>query len=465
MLKNSFINVVSCILFLFLGACTSQQKDWEVTKYGAIGDGQSLNTEAIQKAIDACSDAGGGRVVLKQGVFLSGTVLLKDNVTLHVAKGATLLGSKNPQHYRTIDPFTDATGQERGKCLVGALHAQNIGISGKGIIDGQGKAFLYDNLLLTMKDLGMDKKNIKDFANNRPFLVRFVKSSGIEVKDITLRQPAAWTLHYFQCSDILTDGIFIYSHAHRNNDGIDLDSSHDVVIKNCDINSGDDAMCFKTTSPLPCYNVHVSDCKFKSDWGTIKFGTESMGDFKNITVEDCEIYDTKGGGIKILSMDGADIDSITIRNIKMTDVEMPVFIRLGERLRTYRNAPKQMVGTINNVFISNVSATVRDTAQCRVNPPTGMLITGTPDHRISNVHLENITISVPGLGTADMNDIIVPEDEERYPEFSFFGVLPSYGMYARHIDNLNASNVSFTMREDDARNDIVLDDVVHSSKK
>ncbi|PKQ65173.1 glycoside hydrolase [Labilibaculum filiforme] len=454
MLKNRLLLLAGIVFFLI--SCQAPKTVWNIQDYGAKGDSLTLNTAFIQTAIDECSEAGGGTVLIRDGIYVSGTVLLKDNVTLKVDEGAQLIGSDNPGDYQTIDPFTDAVGQQRGKCLIGALNAKNIAISGKGIIDGRGELFKREALAKCMRKLKLDESRLNEFVNNRPFLLRFVKSSRVTLTDISLRQPAAWTCHFFQCNDILVDGITIYSHAHKNNDGIDLDSSKDAVIKNCTIDSGDDAICFKTTSPVATQNVQVSNCRLKSDWGTIKFGTESMGDFRDISITNCYIHETRGGGIKILSVDGANIDNIKMDSIQMEKVDMPIFIRLGERLRTYRDAPKQEVGSINNVTISNVVATTWDLEESRVSPPSGIFMTGTKNHPLGAVKLENIQIYLPGRGTKEQAKVIVPEDEEKYPEFSFFGVLPSYGIMGRHMETLRISNLVIQTEAKDERLPVVM---------
>ena len=442
-------------LILFVG-CNSKTDNYNAADFGAIADGKTLNTEAIQQAIDACNQDGGGTVILEKGDYVSGSLLLKDNVTLHIAEDAKLIGSSNPLDYKSIDTFTDATGQKRGNCLIGAKNATNIAVTGKGTIDGNGEAFLSKNIKAKIKELNITKT--EGFGTNRPFLLRFVNSSQIKVQDVHLRQPAAWTCHFYQSNDILVDNVSIYSHAHKNNDGIDLDSSYDAVIKNCDINTGDDAICIKTTSPKPTYNVKVSDCKLRSDWGSIKFGTESMGDMYNIDIKNCQIYDTKGGGIKILSVDGANIHDVTIDGIQMDRVDMPIFIRLGERLRTYRDAEKQAVGSITNVVIKNIKGNARVLDSSRVKPPSGILITGTPNHKVGKITLENIELELPGGGSEEDTMAKVVEDVERYPEFSFFKVLPAYGLYGRHIENIQTNNVVFTLNGDDKRESQVLVD-------
>ncbi len=440
-------------------SCSNKTKSYNIEEYGAKGDGVTVNTTYIQDAIDTCYKNGGGTVFISDGNYISGTILLKDNVTLHINENAKLIGSSNPLDYKSIDTFVDATGQERGNCLIGSKNAKNIGITGKGTIDGNGTSFLRKNLSLKIKELKLSPEQKKGFGNNRPFLLRFVKSSQITLKDINLRQPAAWTCHFYQSNDITVNNISIYSHAHRNNDGIDLDSSYNATITNCDINTEDDAICFKTTSPLPTYNINVSNCKLKSDWGALKFGTESMGDFYNINVKNCNIYNTKGGGIKMLSVDGANIHDINISNIKMNNVDMPLFIRLGERLRTYRDAPQQSVGSINNITIKNINATTRTTEESRIQPPSGILITGTPNHKIGKINIENIKVELPGGGKTIVDN--VEELEKNYPEFIHFKALPAYGLFARHIDDIIINDIEFVLQTEDIRKPVIFDDVTN----
>ncbi|MEM1356766.1 MAG: glycoside hydrolase family 28 protein, partial [Bacteroidota bacterium] len=403
--------IVYLLFFAFFLACGSKTTTvWNVKDYGAVGDGETLNTIAIQTAIDACAAAGGGKVLLEDGTFLSGTILLKNGVNLHIAEGATLLAGENFYDFQTIDPFVDATGQQRGMCLIGAVDAQNISITGAGLINGQGDRFTFSkvNTYLRQNDLPEIEKGTFD----RPFLIRLVRSRQINISDIHLRQPAAWTLHLFQCAGFTISGVDIFSHANANNDGIDIDSSSDGVINNCTINTGDDAICFKTTSPVPTQNVRVRDCQLSSEWGAIKFGTESMGDFHNTIVTDCKISDTRGGGIKILSVDGGNISDVLLENIEMEQVEMPLFVRLGERLRTYRDAPQQSVGSIEGVTISNLRAEIRDTSRLKVVPPTGIFITGTKNYSIGSLTLENINIGLPGGGTKTDAVREVPDNEK-----------------------------------------------------
>lgn len=472
-MKNKII-IICCFLIVAITPSFGQQKVWDVKEFGAIDDGETVNTEAIQQAIDACNKAGGGIVNVAGTTFVSGTLLLKSNVTLNITENTTLQGSINPNDYPVVDPFIDATGQFRGQCFIGAIDVENVAITGKGTINGQGEQFTPANVKITIEKLGLvikepdfssliakDSKyvNNKIRYSNRPFLVRMVRSKNVKLKDIHLRQPAAWTLHFFQCDGFEVDGIDIHSHANQNNDAIDIDSSINGFIQNTTIDSGDDAICFKSTSPKPTANVLVKNCKIKSEWGAIKFGTESMGDFKNITVKDCFIHNTRGGGIKILSVDGANIDNVLIEDIIMENVEMPIFIRLGERGLTYRDAHKNPVGSINNVTIKNIKATTRALSESRVKPSSGVFITGTPNHKIGAVNLKNIKITLPGGGTIEDAQIVVPENETQYPEFTMLGATPAYGLFGRHIDKLKVKKMKFTLTAPDKRQKTVLLDV------
>ncbi|MDO6736349.1 glycoside hydrolase family 28 protein [Wenyingzhuangia sp. 2_MG-2023] len=461
------------VLSVIISSC-QQQKSWNVKDYGAVDDHATVNTTAIQKTIDECAKAGGGTVLIDGDVFVSGTLLLKDNVDLKITENTTLLGSINPNDYPIVEPFVDATGQFRGQCFIGAIDVKNVSITGKGTIDGHGKMLAPNKVKETLKRLGIEQEKpdltglvskTNNYVNNnirlsnRPFLVRMVRSENVKLQDIHLRQPAAWTLHFLECNNFVVDGISIYSHANRNNDAIDIDSSTNGVIKNCDIDSGDDAICFKSTSPKPTTDVEVYDCKIKSEWGAIKFGTESMGDFKNITVRDCFVHDTRGGGIKILSADGANAENILIENIKMENVEMPIFIRLCERRLVYRNADRKPTGSITNVVIRNIDATVRELKDCRLAATTGLFFSGTPNHKLGKISLENINITLPGGGTAEHAKTVVPENETQYPEFTMLGITPSYGLYARHIENLKTKNIVFNLKSEDKREEVVMIDV------
>jgi polygalacturonase len=442
------------ICFLIVLSTSSRAGDVSVANFGAKGDGVTMNSMAIQKAIDACNAGGGGKVIFPKGIYLSGTIELKDNVTLYLEREAKLLGSPEIEDYRNLDPFTEGLGIDVGWALVVAIDRKNIGIEGAGVIDGQGAKLKAAHILKDTRPEGQR-------WGRRPFLLRVVRCNGVRVKDITLNYAAAWTSHYFQSKNILIENVKIVSVGVAHNDGIGIDGSQDVVIRNCDVESGDDALVFKTTSSrMACRNIEVSDMRLKSNQGGIKMGTESMANFENITIRNCLIYDTKNGGIKLLSVDGAQIKNILISNIDMKNIRTPILLRLGSRLSVFRKGQdtKQSTGKFDNVVLKNIHAISADSTQLK--SASGILITGVPDQKLSGVTLENIRIELPGGGGADEVATTVPEAIDGYPEVKTFGpVIPAYGLWARHAKDLNVRGLDVTLKKSDFRPAIVLEDV------
>jgi polygalacturonase len=247
----------------------------DATKVGVIGDGITLNTASIQKVIDDCAAGGGGTIHFPAGRYLTGTIQIKSNVTLRLAKDATLLGSTDIADYLNLDPFLDGAGDPLGHALVVAVDAENVGIEGEGTIDGQGR------------ELRARQSPYK----KRPFLVRWVRCTRVKVRDVHLTHPGAWTLNFFQSKEILVEGVTIRSRDSgvNNADGIDLDSCQDARITHCDIESGDDAFCLKSTSLVPTRDITATNLTLSTWCNAIKFGTESIGGFENISVSNCRI--------------------------------------------------------------------------------------------------------------------------------------------------------------------------------
>lgn len=442
-----------CSVCSLWGAMAQTPVTVDITKYGAIGDGTTLNTTAIQKAIDDCVQKGGGKVVVPAGKYLTGTIVLKDNITLHLNKDALILGSTNVNDYQNMDPFMDGLGIDVGWALLVAVDAKNIGIEGEGAIDGQGSK-------LKAEQIRTDTRSESLRWGRRPFLLRVVRCEGVNVTGVTLSYAAAWTSHYFQCKKVRIEKVKVVSHGVAHNDGMDIDGCQDVVIKDCDIESGDDALCFKTTSStMACRNIVVSGMRLKSGHGAIKMGTESMAPFENIKISDCYIYNTNNGGIKLLTVDGAHLRNIEISDITMVEVKTPILLRLGSRLSVFRKGKdtQQPTGTFENVVIRNVKA--QASANAQLKPPSGILITGVPGHYITNVTLENIEIKLAGGGNAENARQVVPEAIDKYPEVKTFGPLvPAYGIWARHVKGLKLKNISITLDSNDVRPAFVCED-------
>jgi polygalacturonase len=412
-------------------------QEFLVNKFGVLGEGRTADTEPIQKAIDACTEQGGGMVRFPAGRYLSGSLLLKNNVTLHLDEGAVLLGSTNPNDYRSVDPFREGTGNELGYAFISAVDATNIGIEGSGVIDGQGK-----EVLAALKP---------GERNRRPFLVRFVRCNNVALKNVRLRQSAVWTVHLSQCHNVTAEHLNINSHAGSNNDGIDIDSCELVHINECDIDTGDDSICLKTTSRLPCRDVTITNCRLRSNCATIKAGTESEGDFDNIRISNCQLLSARLGGIKLLSVDGAKLQNVEITDVTMLDGHIPIFLRLGARLRTFRlGDAKREVGTLQNITIRRFKATAEG---------PGIVLSGIPDHRIEGVRLDDIQLQLTGGGSKDDVETPLPEAVDAYPEITMFGkTLPASLLYARHVSGLEIFNLKTTFSQPDQRPERVLID-------
>ncbi|MDA7865198.1 glycoside hydrolase family 28 protein [Akkermansiaceae bacterium] len=446
-----------------------ETKNFDITDFGAIGDRKTINTEAVQKTIDSCHAAGGGVVRIPPGEFQIGTIRLKSNITLSLDHGASLLGSTNIADYSTKG--LDDPREGGPHCLIYAKDAKNITIEGLGVIDSRGSYLHFPRV----KVRG-GKRMI------RPRLLRMDNCEDLTFSGVTYKRPAFWGLHLVDCRNIHFSAVTIrFRNNNYNNDGLDLDGCENVVIENCDIDAGDDAICLKS-SKNPCRNITVRGCRVSSNTAPLKFGTSSRGGFINVKVTNCYFYDSPMGAIKLQLVDGGRLEDINISRIVMKNVGNPIFIRLGNRGSTFSadRSQKAPVGTLRNVRISDVVAevTVEDREKAASAPYKGLkvdrtpgvtdkekskagpiMITGIPGHLIENVTLKNVKISYPGGGTPDDAKRKVPEDIERYPEQFFFGVLPSWGAYIRHAKNIEFNKVELTLRGEDAREKLFLEDV------
>jgi polygalacturonase len=432
--------LVAISLFFIALPVMAAEKVIDVTKVGVVGDGATLNTVSIQKAIDDCTAGGGGTIVFPAGRYLTGTIQLKSNVTLRVEDQATLLGSTDAGDYRNLDPFTDGSGNPMGHALIVAVDADHVGIEGSGTVDGQGGKLAAKEKPYTM----------------RPFLVRWVRCTNVTVRDVHLTNPGAWTLNFFQTKGALIEGVTIRSRDEslRNNDGVNIDSCENVRVRHCDVISGDDALVIKSTSSTqPSRDIEASDCKLSTRTNAIKLGTESIGGFEDITISNCQVSKTAMAGIALYAVDGGDLRNVTISDVTMNEVAVAISIRLGARLKTFREGEQpKPVGKLRDVTIKNVSA--------KNIGLIGMLINGVPGHSVEAVGLENIQMELPGGGTAEAAKVKLSEKEKAYPEFDMFGkTMPAYGIYARHVRGIQFENVTTSVLKPDARPGVVLIDV------
>ena len=463
MTKNLLSVFVVATLVSVVSAETAKPKVFNIKDYGAIGDGVTLETEAIQKTIDACHAAGGGTVLVPAGDFVSGTIQLKSSITLSFDYGASLLGSQDQKDY-PVDHLRPAR-EGNSECFLYAEDANDIRLEGLGVIDGRGSREAFP------------RRSGPGGKDNRPRLIRFENCRNLTFSGLTYKNPAFWGIHLVDCKDVHITAVTLQMRGNNsNNDGFDIDGCENVLLENSEIHSHDDAICLKS-SLNPCRKIVVRNCNVSSVTAALKLGTSSSGGFIDVDVSNCHFFDCPMGGIKLQSVDGGKMENVNISRIVMDNVGSPIFIRLGNRGRIYTentytgtnrlngtNSEGAGVGSIKGVRISDVVAhvTIRPrgdkVTEKEIAEAGPIMITGIPGHIVEDVVLENIRISYPG-GIEQEVDGEVAEDEARYPEQRFFGILPAWGAYIRHAKDIEFKNVEMTVRQPDARPKIVLDDV------
>ncbi len=424
---------------------------FNVRDFGAVGDGHTKATASIQAAIDSCA-LDGGQVNVPAGTYLTGSLYLKSGVTLYLSAGALLLASTDISDYKrykgSILSYTDAWLRTS---LIFAEKEKRIAISGEGTIDGQGAAF------------AVETRKKPDRYQNRPYVIRFIEYRDVVVEGITMQNSAMWMQHYMGCERLRVRGIHVYNHCNKNNDMIDIDGCKDVIISDCFGDTDDDALTLKSTFARPTENVTISNCVLSSHCNAIKMGTESHGGFRNIVISNCVIkpsrhdsliYGRKQGlaGIVLAIVDGGTLDGVTISNISISGTTVPIYLRLGDRGRIYKEGMERpAVGSFSRVQISNIIATATDSIGCS--------ITGLADKPIEHVSLSNIHIRFKGNGAGELVDSTVPELREHYPESTMFGALPAYGFYIRHVDNISLNNITLETIQPDHRPALCFDNV------
>ena len=425
-------------------------RTFDITEFGAVSDTTRLSTAAIQNAIDACTAAGGGTVLVPAGSYKTGSLTLRSQVDLHLQAGATLYGSTDIADYT---PVTSSYVSLRTGIptiqLIYADSVEHVSITGQGTIDGRGKAF--------------PKLSWNDEGITRPHLLRIIRGSDIRVSGVTLRNSGCWMQHYLACDRVHIDGITVINRNNYNNDALDLDGCHDVTVTNMIADSDDDAITLKSTSPRLCEDVVISNCVVSSHCNAIKLGTETNGGFRNIIIrgiavkpsadQSSQYFGYAGGighsAISLEIVDGGTMSNVDISDINIRGTESPIFIRLANRARPYsKDHPVEGVGTISGVVLHDI---LIDGAG-----PTGCSITGLEGHPVTDILLHDIVIRHAGGQPVTAR----PTDEKgaEYPESTMWGVLPAQGFWLNHAGDITFRNVKVEAATPDARPVYVLDD-------
>ena len=433
--------------------------EWtNIVDYGAVADGKSNNANAIQMAIEAVARRGGGVVYVPPGRFLTGGIVLRSHITFHIDGGAVLLGSQKLEDYQ-YNPGPPVEADANGRHLIFARDCEDVEIAGSGVIDGQGQAFWAKRgrTQPAQEDLWRDviAMDWRAATPRRPSpMLEFASCTNLRIRDVTLTNPAGWTLRSVGCNSVFITGIRVRNPIYAPNaDGIDVSCSQNVVISGCDIAAGDDAICLKSENPygevLPTRNVVVSDCVLTTSSNGFKIGTATNGHFENISFSNSVIYNGDVplnerviAGIALEVVDGGSLDGVTISNIRMQNVRTPIFIRLGHR----HIAPTTC---LRNVMIRGVNA---------VGAILTCSITGMPDANVEAITLADIFLRTQEQGKSTWGSD-VPEVANQYPEARMFGRLPAYGLYIRHAKGIRLRHVEIISDAPDPRPAIVCDDV------
>jgi polygalacturonase len=444
---------------------TPAQNYFNVRDFGAVGDGNNLDSPAINRAIDAAAKAGGGTVVVPAGTYLSGSIHLQNNIHLLIDAGATILGAPQKLNaYDETEPFPGIAYQDGGHCyfhnsLIWGENLTNVFISGNGMINGGG--LTRDSGILD-KMCGYDhfrSPNTNVFTpvrlGNKSIALKLCKN--VLIRDITIFHGGHFAILVTGCDNLTVDNVTMDT----DRDGIDIDCCRNTMVSNCRINSpGDDGLCPKSTCalgrPVITENLTIVNCQVSGFFegtlldgtmkprpggqGRIKFGTEASGGFRNCTVANCTFRSCKG--LALEEVDGGILENITVNNISMMDVvNYPIYITTGCRNR----APGTTnVSRMKNILISNVIAT-------GVDRTSGIQINGLPEQPIEGVRLENIRLIYKGGGTKEQAGNVPKELGTGYPEPRTKDVMPAYGLFARHVKDLELANINFRFMEDDFR--------------
>ena len=477
------------------GAFADPASVFDVRKFGAKGDGQTLDSPAINRTIDAAAAAGGGTVFFPAGNYLSVSIRLKSNIALYLDSGATIVAAETSASAKYDAPETNQWDkyQDFGhthwhNSLIWGENLQNISILGQGMIWGKGLVRNGNQSRTKAQNDALGNASsdpragpfgypnprdaVESGWGNKSISLKLCRN--VIIRDISILHGGHFAILATGVDNLTIDNVKIDT----NRDGIDVDACKNVRISNCTVNSPfDDGICPKSSFALGyarvTESVTITNCQvsgydegtlldgtykraFRNQNGTfsptgrIKFGTESNGGFKNITISNC-VFDYSRG-LALETVDGALLEDVTISNITMRDISnAPFFLRLGFRGR----GPKETttVGALRRVIISNIVVYNAD-------PRYASIISGIPGHPIEDVRFSNIRVYYQGGGTKEQAALDPPEKEDTYPEPTMFGELPAYGFYIRHVKGIEMRDVEVSYLKEDARPPFILNDVI-----
>lgn len=465
------INVQSlCKFFLckamlaisFFATAQTAKVFYNVKDFGAKGDSVTIDSYAINKTIETAAANGGGTIYFPPGIYASYSIRLQNNISLFIDQGAVILGAKEvngagydePEPKTAYDAYQDFGHNHWKNSLIWGIGLHDISIAGQGLIWGKG--------------MSRSTKQPKGGGNKA---IGLKNCRNVTIQDISILHGG-----HFAVLATGVDNLILHNlKVDTDRDGFDIDCCKNVRVSNCFVNSPfDDGICLKSSFALgyakATENVTITNCQvsgydegtlldgtFKRTYkkysdgtttGRIKFGTESNGGFKNITITNC-VFDYSRG-LALETVDGALLEDVTISNITMRDiVNAPIFIRLGARMR----GPDSLrVGVCRRIILNNIVA-------YNVDNRHGVIISGLPGHEIEDLQMSNIRIYYKGGGPKDSINRVVPEYTDDYPEPYRWKTMPSYGFFVRHVKNLKMHDVQVSFMAEEPRPPFILDDV------
>lgn len=444
---------------------------YNVRDFGARGDGVTLDTAAVQGAIDACATDGGGTVLVPGGVFLIGSLEIKSNVALRIAASGKLLGSGHAKDYHAVDAvplYGDSTLEDGNWALIYGVNAINVTIEGPGTIDGQGAQF-HSAVRGTPPPSGLG-------GNRRPYHLLFYRCENLRMRDLNLLDSAYHSVRVIQSKRVYMNGLYIHNRVNGNNDGFHFISSEYVMVSNCTVLSLDDACALFGS----CQNVTVTNSSFSTRWSVFRFGG---GVARNIAISNCVLHQVYGCPIKFHGAPGSRFENMSFSNLVLDDVTGPIHISIGPRMPEKQQrgpTPLNAVpergdeppAVVRNISFSNIRGTVTTNPQ-QVNETTltshynpgekhsCIALNCVGGATLEKISFENIHLIFGGGGTA--------EDAGRRDlpliagEYFMLGPMPAYGFYARNSRSITLSNVHFDLDAPDLRPAVILDRVEDAS--
>ena len=429
-------------------------RTYNVRSHGAKGDRVTVDTAAVQAAIDVCASDGGGTVLVPAGTFTIGTIELKGNVTLHIAAGGTLLGSGDGKQYHAVDAIPlhgDTTLNDGNWALIFAINARNVSIEGPGTIDGQGAQF-HSAVRGTPPPSGLG-------GNKRPYHVLAYKCENFSVRNISLLDCAYHSIRIIESQRILLDGIYIHSRVNSNNDGFHFISAEQVRLSNCTVKCGDDACALFGS----CKYITVTNSYFSTRWSVFRFGG---GFAENISVSNCVLHEVYGCPIKFQGDPGSRFENIAFSNLVLSDVTGPISISIGGRLQS----PDDKIPVIvRNISFSHIHGTVTTSPPPQLSEGTltvgtrpgeghsAIVLSSVNESILENISFDNVHLVFGGGGTAEEG--AKRDVPQVFGEYFRLGPIPAYGMYARNVRGITLQNVRFEVSTPDLRPAVIFDHV------